>query len=426
MRPSLSLLIIVLLGGFTEPVRTCLAASVTTIDGQQESIQTFQIDEIGLETLTTDGSKRIAAADLLSVAINESSSTGRASSGTSPDMALATIDGTLLSIQHFEAAQRTALIRSPFSNETLEVPTEHIRYARLVPLTVAVEPYWSELLADQSHGDLLVVRKKSDSSEAPNWDSISGIVQQVSQERVEFNWDGEVVPVKRSKVAAIVYFHSKLAKTPVALCVAHLRDGSQIACRRLQASSDDSQLTLETPIGLSLNIPLREVLSLDFSSGKLAYLSDLRPLALKWTPLIGFPKQSETLRRQGEPRFNQAFTGSSLQLADFESGRKSTKAYQRGIAIRSRTEMIFEIPTGMQRFETLAGINPEMSSQGNVLLEFSSRGRRLWEGEIDGQDAPMAITFPLDGVRRLRIFVDYGENLDCGDQLHLINPRVSK
>jgi len=412
----------VLLSVFTLPLGTCYAISVITIAGQQVEVKEFQLDETGLEARTADGVQQFAIAKLLSVTLDENAG----ESLLAPGMAVATTDGAVLSVHDFQAAKGSALVRPPFANAPLEISTKHLRYVRLAPLSKSVEPFWRELLAETASEDLLVVQKKTGPLDEAVWDSLGGIVQEVGEQRVEFNWDVDVVPVKRSKVAAIVYYHPKAPQPPAAVCVVHLRDGSQIPCQSLRVTSSDPQVTLETPLGLSLSLPLREILTLDFSAGKLLYLSDLEPLAMKWTPLIGFSGRSEYLQRQGEPRFNQAFTGSSLQLVKAGSRKREVQTYKKGIALRSRTEMVFEIPEGMKRFETLAGINPETASQGNVLLEFSSRGRLLWEDKIDGQEAPASVAFPLAGVRRLRILVDYGENLDYGDQLHLVNPRVSK
>ena len=86
----------------------------------------------------------------------------------------------------------------------------------------------------------------------------------------------------------------------------------------------------------------------------------------------------------------------------------------------------YRLPAGVKRLAALAGIDPATSGQGNVALEISADGRLLWQGEIDGSEAPVEIDLPLSGVRRLRIVVDYGSNLDYGDRLHLVDARLTK
>ena len=94
--------------------------------------------------------------------------------------------------------------------------------------------------------------------------------------------------------------------------------------------------------------------------------------------------------------------------------------------MRSRTELAYRMPTGMRRFMAIAGIDPATAGQGHVALEIRADDRVLWEGEIDGQRPPVEIDLELGTARRLQLHVDYGENLDYGDRLHLVEARVTK
>ena len=80
----------------------------------------------------------------------------------------------------------------------------------------------------------------------------------------------------------------------------------------------------------------------------------------------------------------------------------------------------------MQHFSALAGIDPETANQGHVVLEIFANDRVIWQGEVAGDSRPAEILAPLNGARQLRILVDYGENLDYGDRLHLVEARMTK
>jgi hypothetical protein len=45
---------------------------------------------------------------------------------------------------------------------------------------------------------------------------------------------------------------------------------------------------------------------------------------------------------------------------------------------------------------------------------------------IAGDQTPREIDIDITDKQRLRIFVDYGENLDLGDRLHLVEARLIK
>jgi hypothetical protein len=80
----------------------------------------------------------------------------------------------------------------------------------------------------------------------------------------------------------------------------------------------------------------------------------------------------------------------------------------------------------MRRFVAIAGIDPTSASQGHVTLEIRGDDRILWEGVVDGRQPPVNIDVQLEAARRLQLVVDYGENLDYGDRLHLIEARFTK
>ena len=45
---------------------------------------------------------------------------------------------------------------------------------------------------------------------------------------------------------------------------------------------------------------------------------------------------------------------------------------------------------------------------------------------MTGNDAPLPIEVDIAGVKRLKIVVDYGQNLDTGDWLNLCDARIVK
>ena len=50
----------------------------------------------------------------------------------------------------------------------------------------------------------------------------------------------------------------------------------------------------------------------------------------------------------------------------------------------------------------------------------------LWEYTIDGDQPPVPVDLDVEGIRRLRILVDYGDDGDVADRLYLCEARVTK
>lgn len=327
------------------------------------------------------------------------------------------VDGTRLPYHSFTVLERSATIKTLLFQSPLSLPARLIHQVEFMPQT-------ANQFKDDLAGDQLIVFKQK----TKTYDSLDGILGDVTADQVAFTWDGDVIPVKRSKVAAIAYFHAKKPDLAKPLCWLALDNGAKLPISNFEFEADTISVTTTTDINLS--IPLSSLRSADFSAGKLTYLSDLNPQSQQWTPRINLPKSAELIQQFGLPRRDQSFTGSAISLLwphpKTGSVGGPVQTYDKGLALRSRTTCRYRIPKGMTRFSTIAGIDPQTSEQGHVTLELLADERSVWRGEIAGGRAPKEINVSLEGARTLQIVVDFGENLDFGDRLHLAEARVSK
>lgn len=369
-------------------------------------------------TVQTDGGERkVSSANLLDVAWSRDPAT------SASERVVELIDGSRLAYADFTIAKHVASFRLPFAQQVVKIPTERIRRIELLAATEALDFVLAEIEKKQPAGDSLVIVKR----ETAAMDYLSGVLGDVTAEQAEFEWNGDRVPVKLTKIAAIVFYHPKAATVAAPLCRATLVDGSLVTVR--QASVAGSQLTLRTGAGVDLRVPLDQLSRLDFSTGKIQYLSELKPTSVRWSPRVAIPKDATIIANHGMPRNNVSFAGSSLSLLwhdDPLPARRDVRTYSRGVALRSQTEATYLVPEGMTRFIATAGIDPATAGQGNVTLTIRGDGQVLWEGTIDGHEPPVEIDVELGAARRLQLVVDYGENLDYGDRLHLVEARFTK
>ena len=98
----------------------------------------------------------------------------------------------------------------------------------------------------------------------------------------------------------------------------------------------------------------------------------------------------------------------------------------RGLALRSRTRLVFRLPGKFNRLRAVAGIDDADQEHGHVRLSIEGDGRVLFDGAIAGGQPPQELDIDLSGVKRLTILVDYGEQGDVGDFLDLCDARILK
>src|SRR4029450_8351428 len=103
-------------------------------------------------------------------------------------------------------------------------------------------------------------------------------------------------------------------------------------------------LKVRLATGADLAVPSAQLAALDFSSGKLLYLSDAEPRDVKYVPFFDIVH---------EYRRDRSLDGTPLPLA--------AKIYPRGLAIPSKTTLRYRIGGDYTRFQAVAGIDDTVS-----------------------------------------------------------------
>jgi hypothetical protein len=335
-------------------------------------------------------------------------------------------DGSSLAVQTASLKERRVQLAGGDLTESQSLDGSQVRTIRF-PTDPSLDAAVAQALADdEAAGDVLVLVKQD------AVDSLVGKLASVADDRVSFEWEGETIEIARSKIAAISLYSRKQAEVSPPLAVVSTIDGSKFALKSVELT--DGELSAVIASGLRLSLPWSRVSSVDFSRGKLVYLSDLEPVLVRWIPYIELPPGANSIASFGNPRRDRSFSGSPLQLfwsrkrGDAAGGdqRSGLLSYAKGLALRSRTELEYRVPRGMTRMTTVAGIDPAALAEGAVFLEIRGDGQILWQGEIAGKAPPTEIAVELKECRRLQLLVDYGSNLDLGDRLHLVEARFSK
>jgi hypothetical protein len=326
-----------------------------------------------------------------------------------PPVLVELVDGSRLVAAEYSVREGLSTIEGPRGRIT-EVPTRHVAAVRLGRPTDALAADWARILESDLDGDLLVIRKTE------SLDYHRGVLGDVSDTVVQFELDGELLPVKRAKVYGLVYHRAADPSLPDSVCSVTDADGSRWQARSIKL--DGEVFRWSTPLGLEISAPCQHLARIDFSQGKIVYLSDLEPESIEWTPYFGSPQPLPAMARWFAPRTDRGLEPGPLLL--------DGKPHDKGLALHSRTSLVYRLPGRFRRFKATAGIDDRVRPRGNVRLVIHGDERLLLETTITGTDPPLQIDLDLTGVRRLAILADYGDDLDVADHLDLCDARVVK
>ena len=375
---------------------------VNTLDGRTVKGTLESMTGEGIVVKTADGPSTLKSGDLHSLSL---SSAGE-DSAKKPSAWVELVDGSRVPAAKFLVKDGKATI-SLLDGAELAVSVKQVRSVRYSKLD---EPD-AEVAQVQAAGDLLGVRKRE------SVDFLEGVIGDITEEAVNFTIEGEPLGVNPSKVDSLI-FAVRLAGEdgPAPFCVVEEASGALLQAKSIELKEGKVQLTLL--VGGSISRPLDGVRRLDFSAGKLTYLSDLKPVSVQWTPFFDLGKQSPALAKFLGPRFDRGREDEVMRL--------DGKEYKKGISLTSRTEIVFKVPAQAKRFRALAGIDDGVANLGSVQLVITGDGRQLYSGKLTGKDPAAELDLDLSGVRRLAILVDFGDDLDVGDHLNLCEARIVK
>ncbi len=395
--------------------------SVKSLDNSTQSGRLVSLDSQQV-VIETDGERKTL---LLEELIGLNMTSAPAASTETPSAWVQLDDGSLLMAQNYAVAGGT--VRSQLlGGGQFEAKSTAVRWVRLKQQTEEQAAEWAKVIKADVGGDLIVIRKNE------RIDYLEGVVGDITADVVNFRLDSEWVPVRRERVEGVVYFNANRIAPPASAGVVHDAAGSHLNAVDLALADDGLTITIAN--GVKLVRPLDTIRQIDFSAGKIQYLSELEPRLIEWTPFFSPVADDPQLAALYQPRMNLPISNDTirgdealLQLRKTnDDGVPEIHTYTKGIALHSRTRITWQLPDSFSSLKALAGIDARYRNLGDVELVIEGDGKELFRADISGRDEPLPLDIDLTGVRRLTILVDFGKNLDIGDHLNLCNARVVK
>lgn len=273
---------------------------------------------------------------------------------------------------------------------------------------------WNDLRTRRPTGDLLVTLRRGGTT----LDYLEGFVEGIDEQAVTFVLEGEPVAAPLTKVYGVVFAWPEdlEAKVRAVGPLVSLDSGLQLTAARLTLSTA-GELAVTTPAGLEVTAPLSDLLSIDYTAGRIAYLSDLRPETSRVRPLFGLPS---ALAAAPMPalRTDSAYWGGALMVGT------PSKAFRKGLAMRSGSEVAFNLAGEFRQLRGLVAIDPAVQGPRQLRLVIEGDGQTLLDEPITTSDAPMEVALAIEGVNILRLRADRQESLDA--TLHFGDARLER
>ncbi len=311
-------------------------------------------------------------------------------------------DGSRIPARLLSGGPHQIAIKTRWS-KSLTVPLSLLKAVRFVEQqSPAAQEAFEQALADvKAMEDRLVVVR----NERPT--TLKGSLESLQPDGGSFRWRDRSIPIKSPEVCGVVLAvgAGEVASAPAA-CT--MRDGDVWAGR--VAGIDADSLRLQLASEGTIDLPVEQISEIRFRSDRVRFLDELTPAKYEFEP-FGATRWLYRVNRSAANR-------------PMRIGRQS---FDRGIGVHSRSMLTYEAPQGFRQLAATIGIDEAVGDQGNVIFRVLADGKEVFNsGPVTGRDAPRPLLAPIQGARQIQLVVEFGNDLDIGDQADWADIRLIK
>ena len=240
--------------------------------------------------------------------------------------------------------------------------------------------------------------------------SIDGVVKSFTSDGARIYWDtaGKHIRLKFEVLRGIRFHVEPGPEAPSGVIARFLLvDGSRITGIDPILESDSYRFTLLEGGG-SITISASSVARVDLTSDLLLFLSDLDPVE-------SLPYDFTGSRSLFPPVSDRTVLGEPIRLLDPSIGQEKT--HEKGLGVHAYSSLTYDLRRRYRRFRALVGLDPHAPfDPGSVVFRIWGDDRLLHETPILVADSvPLPLEIDVEGVKFLRLEVDFGPDLDMGD-----------
>ncbi|MDG1895943.1 MAG: NPCBM/NEW2 domain-containing protein [Fuerstiella sp.] len=339
------------------------------------------------------------------------------------------VDGSEMLVSEIAASSAQVTANTADFGE-LKIPRRAVRSVRLQPMKDEFAAEWASYLQRDNATDLLIVAKRDGSG----LDHLSGVVTSIGEKEVPFIRDGDEIPAPRERIFGIVFAKGDQTTKTHGGLVLRLTQGHSIEAAT--ATLESGEVVFGATWGQKLSVSVEHISTMDFSAGRIHYLSDLEPLSERYYGL-------EPVRQQTENLFSaDADTRTGLSVLwrmsrdCFPNDGKSLltlrgQEYAKGLCIFPKAQIDYALDGQYTRLNAIVGVDDEVAfnqQKGRpptaVELRIEADGAEIFRQLIVAPDDPLPIDLKLKGISTLSLIVDFGDDSSTCDYLDLVNARL--
>lgn len=373
-------------------------AKLRTLNGKVVEGELIGVSEKKIDFRGKDGPVSMPFIEILDVDLGHAP----AANGGSKYIDVALNDGSVLHCSQVVIKKNEIELKLAIGQE-VKLPLASIAWMLNEAQDPAVREEWQKLLAKQGNHDLLAVKKGA------TVNALDGTLLQGDEkgEKIDFERNGKTYPLSLSGIHGMSFFRrNESVDDP--LCKVSDTGKNLLFARSI--TSNGANYTVTTMTGAKIEYTKQMLARLDFSKGKLTFLSDLEPIKVQ---------ESSSLEGIDHYRRDKNLDGGPIKVKGV--------AYSKGLALHAYTELVYDIGGNYKDFKAVLGVDDQVGGDSRVFVVIEGDDRELKSVEVSRKDKkPIDLAVNVKNVKQLKIIVRSANILDLGDHVDLADAKVSK
>ena len=253
-------------------------------------------------------------------------------------------------------------------------------------------------------------RSREDVVKLANGDTLRGIVAGFADGKVTVQADAGNSDVPLGSVKEINFALSAGSAIPTKGFRVRFDDGSSVISPSLTSTSEVTTLALGKSVVRPVD--LGRVTSIEQVNGPVSWLSSRPPFESVYVPFIG-------AARTNAARMDHNWSGQ-------DPIRFGAQEFAHGIGVHSYSRLSWNLDGTYQTFRTQYAIDTkDANTRADVTVRVLLDGKVAYEQpHVRAGTLSPVVVEKLDGVKKLTLEVDYGDNLDTQDRFNWIQPAL--
>jgi hypothetical protein len=348
--------------------------------------------------------KTIPLADVQEITLKSNSSSG-SNDSSSNKSGLSNAQLELANNDHFKGSikkweeKKIAIALAAAPSVTVDVPVDQ---ARQLWLGTADQVKKAQALNEKPGVEDIAFVVKDDQVIA-----VRGVSLGVEGDALKFRFNDEERKIAVNRLAGVTFGRSEDAPVDRAFRQSFQFANDDVISGAWTGLTKDSA-TATTTWGDPMKLPVKQLVKIRASNGRVVYLSDLKPTQVEQVPYFD---------RMLPYQVDKSLNGKPLQLTEGPIAK--------GIAVHSRTVLHYDLGGQFDEFRAKLGFQQPEGKLGDADIRVLGDGKGIFEKLSAKGDQPSTdVNVKVGGVKELVLEVDFGKNQDVGDRVVWGNARL--